>query len=198
VSHAVLTEPLVTIDAFDAFLDAQRDDSLWELVAGRIVAMTNPTEEHEQIAGNIGAPLKLAMDAKGCRAYQGGIRVQRSDDSRGLDKPRPDVVVRCGPSGGRNFITDPLVVVEVLSPSTIDVDRGEKLSFYKRLPTLRHIAFVYQDQMRVEHYRRTDLGSGLETLTQPGDTLSFEAVGFAIALERVYFGVDLITVRAGG
>lgn len=198
MSHAVLTEPLVTIDAFDAFLDAQRDDSLWELVAGRIVAMTNPTEEHEQIAGNIGAPLKLAMDAKGCRAYQGGIRVQRSDDSRGLDKPRPDVVVRCGPSGGRNFITDPLVVVEVLSPSTIDVDRGEKLSFYKRLPTLRHIAFVYQDQMRVEHYRRTDLGSGLETLTQPGDTLSFEAVGFAIALERVYFGVDLITVRAGG
>ena len=198
MSHAVLTEPLVTIDAFDAFLDAQRDDSLWELVAGRIVAMTNPTEEHEQIAGNIGAPLKLAMDAKGCRAYQGGIRVQRSDDSRGLDKPRPDVVVRCGPSGGRNFITDPLVVVEVLSPSTIDVDRGEKLSFYKGLPTLRHIAFVYQDQMRVEHYRRTDLGSGLETLTQPGDTLSFEAVGFAIALERVYFGVDLITVRAGG
>ncbi|MDQ2805094.1 MAG: Uma2 family endonuclease [Pseudomonadota bacterium] len=48
----------------------------------------------------------------------------------------------------------PLVVV--LSPSTIDTDRGEKLRFYKALPTLRHIALVYQDQMHVEHYRRTD------------------------------------------
>ena len=44
MSEAILTEPLVTIAAFDAFLDSQQDDSLWELVAGRIVAMTNPTE----------------------------------------------------------------------------------------------------------------------------------------------------------
>lgn len=147
MSEAVQAEPAVTIAEFDAFLEAQQDDSLWELVAGRIVAMTNPTETHEQIAANIGAPLKLAMDTKGCRAFQGGIRVQRSDRSDGLDKPRPDVVVRCGPFHGRTYITDPLVVVEVLSPSAIDTDRGEKLRFYKRLPTLQHIALVYQDQM---------------------------------------------------
>jgi len=189
----MLTDPLVTIAEFDAFLDAQQDDSLWELVAGRIMAMTNPTEDHEQIAGNIGAPLKLAMDPKGCRAYQGGIRVQRSEERRAVDKPRPDIVVRCGPSGGRNFITDPLVVAEVLSPSTMDLDRGEKLRFYKGLPTLRHIALVYQDQMRVEHYRKTDAGWVSETLTQPDDTLNFEAVGFAIDLARVYFGVELAT-----
>lgn len=191
MSHAVLTDPPVTIAEFGAFLDAQQDDALWELVAGHIVAMTNPTEEHEQIAGNIGAPLKLAMDAKGCRAYQGGIRIQRADDARGTDKPRPDVVVRCGPSGRRNFITDPLVVEEVLSPSTIDIDRGDKLRFYKALPTLRHIVLVYQDQMRAEHYRRTDAGWALETLTQPSDELSLEAVGFQLTLERVCFGVDL-------
>ncbi len=72
MSEAFLAEPPVTIAAFDAFLDAQQDASLWELGAGRIVAMTNPTEDDEQIASNIGAPLKLAMDPKGCRAYQGG------------------------------------------------------------------------------------------------------------------------------
>jgi Uma2 family endonuclease len=181
----------VTIDAFDAFVEAQADTMLFELVEGIIVMMTNPTEVHEQITGNIGAPLKLAMDARGCRAYQGGIRVQRSDDPSDRDKTRPDVVVRCGAIGTKTYITDPLVVVEVLSPSTIDVDRGPKLDFYKSLPTIRHIAFIYQDQMRVEHYRRGEQGFELEVLTQPGDVVHFEAVEFRIDLTRIYFDVTI-------
>jgi len=189
MSQAAHEDSPVTISAFDAFLDGQAEDGLWELVAGRIVAMTDPTERHEQIVANIGAPLKLAMDARGCRAYFGGMRIQLSDDARGLDKPRPDLLVRCGPASLRSFVTDPLVVVEVLSPSTIDTDRGEKLRFYKRLPTLRHIVLVYQDQMRAEHYRRGDVGWDLETLVKPEDCLVFEAVRFEMPLATAYFGV---------
>ena len=181
----------VTIDAFDTFVAAQADTTLFELVEGVIVMMTNPTEVHEQIAGNIGAPLKLAMDARGCRTYQGGIRVQRSDDPSDRDKTRPDVVVRCGAIGTKSYITDSLVVVEVLSPSTIDVDRGPKLDFYKSLPTIRHIAFIYQDQMRVEHYRRAEQGFELEVLTQPDAVAHFEAVEFRIDLTRIYFDVTI-------
>jgi Uma2 family endonuclease len=131
------------------------------------------------------------MDPRGCRTYQGGIRVQRSDDSRDTDKPRPDIVVRCGAVGSKTYITDPLVVVEVLSPSTIDVDRGPKLDFYKSLPTVRHIAFVYQDQTRVEHYRRGEQGFELEVLTRPADVIHFEAVEFRIDLARIYFDVTI-------
>ncbi len=189
MSHAVLDDPPVTILDFDAFLAVQGDDALWELVAGRIVAMTNPTEAHEQIVANVGAPLKLAMDLQQCRVYFGGMRVQRSDDARGLDKPRPDLLVRCGPASARNYVTDPLVVVEVLSPSTMDTDRGGKLAFYKRLPTLRHIVLFYQDQMRAEHYRRIDVGWRLETLTAASDRLALDAVRFEIALSQAYFGV---------
>jgi Uma2 family endonuclease len=181
----------VTIEAFDAFVEAQVDTALFELVEGAIVMMTNPTEVDEQIAANIGAPLKLAMDVRGCRTYQGGMRVQRSDDPRETDKTRPDVVVRCGALGTRNYVTDPLVVVEVLSPSTIDVDRGPKLDFYKSLPTVRHIALVYQDQMRVEHYRRGEQGFELDVLKRAEETLHLEAVDFRIDLARVYFGVTL-------
>jgi Uma2 family endonuclease len=181
----------VTIEAFDTFVEAQADTALFELVEGVIVMMTSPTEVHEQIAGNIGAPLKLAMDGRGCRTYQGGMRVQRSDDRRDTDKTRPDIVVRCGPVGTASHISDPLIVVEVLSPSTIDVDRGPKLDFYKSLPTLRHIAFVYQDQMRVEHYRRGEQGFELEVLKRPEDLLHFEAVEFCIDLKRVYFDVTI-------
>jgi Uma2 family endonuclease len=182
----------VTIEAFDKFVEEQADPALFELVEGVIVMMTNPTEVHEQIAGNIGAPLKLAMDARGCRSYQGGIRVQLSDNnSREIDKTRPDVVVRCGALGTKNYITDPLVVIEVLSPSTIDNDRGPKLDFYKFLPTIRHIVLIYQDQMRVEHYRREERGFELDVLKAPDEVLHLEAVAFRIDLARIYFGVTL-------
>ena len=189
MSEALLTQPLVSTAEFDAFLESQGDDSLWELVAGRTVAMTNPTEVHEKITSNIGGPLISAIDPGRCHVYQGGIGVQRSDVSDNY-RTRPDVVVRYGPVGTRNFITDPLVIVEVLSPSTMDVDRGEKLRFYKALPTLRHIAFIYQDQMRVEHYRRTDEGWPLEVLTSPDEVPAFEAVRCSIPLGRISLGVE--------
>jgi Uma2 family endonuclease len=85
-----------------------------ELVDADIVAMSNPTETHEQIASNIGAPMKLAMDKRGCRSYQGGMRGQANDDSNSFNKFRPDIVARCGPSGNKTYRTDPTVVVEVL------------------------------------------------------------------------------------
>ena len=195
MSEAVVAEPLVTTAQFDAFVHTQKDDVAWELVAGRIIAMTNPTEVHEKIVSNIGAPLKLAMDPEGCHVYQGGLGIQRSDNEQEINRPRPDVLVRCGRVGARNFITDPLVVVEVLSPTTMDLDRGEKLRFYKAQPTMRHIVLVYQDQMRAEHYRRTDEGWPLEVLTNPDDLLHFEAIRFSIRLEQVYFRVELDNVR---
>ncbi len=80
----------MTIEAFDAFVAAQADTVMFELVDGDLVIMSNPTETHEQIAANIGAPLKLAMDARGCLTYQGGMRVQRSDILREADKTRPE------------------------------------------------------------------------------------------------------------
>lgn len=192
MSHAAdFEQRQVTILEFDSFLEAQQDDTLWELVEGGIVAMTNPSQRHEQIAGNIGAPLKLELRARGCRVFQGGIRIQSSDDQRGTNKPRPDVLVQCGPvHDERNYVTDPLVIVAVLSSSTMDRDRGPKLRFYQtRLPTLRHIALVYQDQMRVEHYRQMENGWHVEVLTAPDDLLGFEAVGFETTLAAVYEGV---------
>jgi hypothetical protein len=99
MSEACLTDPPVTVAEFDMFLDAQRDDARWELVAGRICAMTNPTEDQEQIAGNIGAPPKLAMDTIGCRPYQGGMGDRRFETSEvwiGHDPTLLSVAVHLG------------------------------------------------------------------------------------------------------
>ena len=184
------SEP-VTIEAFDGFVAAQADATLFELVEGVIVMMTNPTEVHEQITANIGAPLKLAMDPRGCRTYQGGIRVQRSDDSRDTDKPRPDIVVRCGAVGSKTYITDPLVVVEVLSP----VDDRRRSRPQARLLQVAADRPPYRFRLSGSDEGRAlpprEQGFELEVLTRPEDVVHFEAVEFRIDLARIYFDVTI-------
>jgi len=179
----------LTIWEFDDFVEADQSGREFELIDGELVMMSNPTEAHEQIAGNIGAPLKLAMNKRGCRTYQGGMRVQANDDKSGRDSYKPDVLVRCGPRDDKKtYVTDPVVIVEVLSPSTMDKDRGKKLEFYKTLPSVRHIVLVYSDQMRVEHYTCGNDGwKDPAPLTYPDETLNLEAVEFSLGMEEIYF-----------
>jgi Uma2 family endonuclease len=177
----------VTIAEFDEIAEKATEARDYELIDGEIVMMTNPAETHEQIASNIGARLKLAMDSRGCRTYQGGMRVQADDNSKAFDKFKPDVVVRRGPPGTGAYITDPVVVVEVLSPSTMDNDRGPKLRFYRALPRVQRIVLVYSDQMRAEHYWRMEEGWRFEALTAPEQTFALEAVDFRMELAQVYF-----------
>ena len=192
MSHARAAEPPVTIAEFDAFVAAQSDDgTVWELVDGEILAMTNPNDDHGQIAMTLGAALRAAADAQGCRVNIGGIRVQAADDGEGTNKTIPDIAVRCGARLGRNWITDPVMVVEILSPSTMDYDRGAKLAFYKSLPTLADIVIVYQDQLRVEHYSRITDGWTMAALTQGNNELVLTGLTFALPLRLLYAGTAL-------
>jgi Uma2 family endonuclease len=192
MSDAIDHPPPVTVAEFDRFLDMQRGDTRYELIGGEIVAMTNPTIAHEDIVGNIGGPLRTLMRARGCRVSQGGVHVQSREDGQGNNKPRPDLMAYCGPvDATRNYVTNPLVVVEVLSPSNMDADRGLKLRFYKTaLPMLQDIALVYQEQPRVEHFWRTDTGWSTESLVTIEAVLRFDAIGFEIALTEIYAGVE--------
>ncbi len=181
-----------TLADYERFIAARPDEERWELIAGVITAMTNPYLDHGLIVGNIFAPMKLALAGGPCRAIAGSLRVQRSDD-RGEDFAAiPDIVVLCGTRPNRTFTTEAVVVVEVLSRSTMHRDRGAKFDFYRSLPTLQHIALVYQGQMQVEHYRRTPEGWTLEVLSRPGDRLHLDAVGFAVDLETVYVDVPAL------
>jgi Uma2 family endonuclease len=137
----LLPEPF-TIEEFDAFCAAKLEMDEYELVDGVIFLITNPTIAHEQIVANIAAPLKGATDKLQCRTFMGGMRVQRSEGVTDFFRTKPDIVVRCGPRAAGTYITDQLIIVEVLSPSAIDNDRGRKLEFHKSLPTVRHIVLV--------------------------------------------------------
>jgi Uma2 family endonuclease len=193
MSDALDEPPPVSVAEFDRFLASQRSETRYELIGGEIVAMTNPTITRSVIVGNIGRPLGTLMRSRNCYVAQGGMHVQSREDGQGANKPRPDVMAFCGPVDmRRNFVTNPLAIVEVLSPSNMDADRGIKLRFYKTaLPMLQHIALVYQDQTRVEHFWRTDAGWSVETLVTAAAVLRFDAIGFEVGLTDVYDGVEL-------
>ena len=178
-----------TVADFDACLESSADAKNFELIEGYPCSMGNPTETHEQIVANIGAPLKLHMDGRGCRTYQGGMRVQATGSASDKNKFRPDILVRCGERSNQTFVTDPVIIVETISPSTMDTDRGVKLKFYKNLPSLVHILLVYADQMRVEHYSRAGDLWKCDVLTQPLQQLNLSAVAFTCTFDTVYFDI---------
>lgn len=186
-----LAETPVTIAEFELFMERQPHDTRWELVDGHILAMANRSEDHGQIAFTIGRNLGDAADNLGCRINIGGLRVQASANADGITATIPDILVRCGERVGRNWIIDPVIVVEVLPPSTMDVDRGPKLDFYKSLPSMRDIVFVYQDQVRVEHYRRDGNSWMITALTGLDDTLAFDGLPSSMNLARIYVGTAL-------
>lgn len=191
MSYAVADHP-VTIAEFDAFVDAQPDDTKWELIDGRIVAMTNPTGRHGQIALNLALALRPAADRAGCQINVGAMRVQGSPDGSGVDKTIPDLTVACTDwTPAATFVTQPAIVVEELSPSTRDYDRGAKLAFYKSLPSLRDIVLVYQDEIRVEHFARTADEWTMIPLTAPGGTLQLTGLPAGVPLAEIFAGTDL-------
>ena len=166
----------------DDYLGYEQQQQLrHELVDGYLYAMTGASDRHEEIALNLAAALRTHLRGGPCRVYKGDLKIRVADDFY-----YPDVFVRCGKDpGDAYFKTDPVLVAEVLSPSTQRYDRGDKRLAYARLPSLQDYALIAQDRMRVELYT-TDGRSPRQCLKQPDDILHFQSVGFSISLAELY------------
>src|SRR6478609_2292974 len=114
-----------------------------EYYAGEIYAMAGRTPEHAAMAAAITAALGRQLERSNCRVYSSDLRLRVL--ATGL-ATYPDVTVICGPSvrdpESPSHVTNPKLVVEVLSPGTEDYDRNEKLEHYKSIPSLSAIVLV--------------------------------------------------------
>ena len=118
-------------------------DKRFELADGVIVMMTGGTVAHSWVKGNIFAWLKGRLRGTGCRPFDSDMAVRVSE----TEIRYPDVSIHRGsPRLDEMFeervLSDPIAVVEVLSPSTTSLDQGTKLEEYKRIASLRTVAFV--------------------------------------------------------
>ena len=157
-----------------------------EYFAGDIYAMAGGTPEHAALCLQIGSSLNVQLEGEPRRVYGSDLRVRVR--ATGL-ATYPDVSVVCGPlerdPEGKDTVLNPTLVVEVLSPSTADYDRGDKRAHYQRIPSLREIVFVAHDRRLIEvHRRRTDDWS--HDQAGPGEAIVLESLSCRLDVDALY------------
>jgi Uma2 family endonuclease len=179
--------PRMTADEFIPWALAQPEGTHFELVHGQVVGMAPERLGHVRGKQLMFRLLADAIAAAGisCEALVDGVAVQ-VDDATVYE---PDALVRCGaPLPDDTLrITDPLILVEVLSPSSRSRDASLKLADYFRIPSLRHYLIVATDIRTVIHHHRDDLGAILTRIVRDG-SLFLDPPG--IALEGIFAAGD--------
>jgi Uma2 family endonuclease len=139
-----------------------------EYVDGVVRAMSGTSKRHNEIALNIATSLRAAARANGCQVYMEGVRLRATAKRHYY----PDVMVTCSPDDDSHVESSPCLIVEVLSPTTQAIDRGEKRIAYFAMPTLRRYLMVDQEVGLVEHFERTDSnGPWTVQIAVSGDTI---------------------------
>jgi Uma2 family endonuclease len=180
-----------TIEDFLAW-ESQQEER-YEFVDGILRAMTGGTVDHGTISFNIAAALRNKISDKGCRPYVADIRVKAGESAM-----YPDVVVICGPTPPKaTEVENPVVIVEVLSKSTSDYDRGRKWLAYQTISSLAHFLLVSQDECRIDIYRRMGNGWFSETITAPAAAIALDSIGATLTPTEIYEGSSVAARLAG-
>jgi Uma2 family endonuclease len=161
-----------------------------EYIDGRIVAMTGATKPHITIAGNLYMGLRGRFRGGSCEVYMSDMRVRIGGGNR---YTYPDVVAVCGErfaDGVMDTLTNPALIVEVLSPSTEAYDRGDKFLSYRTIESLHEYVLVAQDRVLVDRFVRYGEFWKLSTFSDIDATLDLTSVGCTIPLREIYENVE--------
>lgn len=157
-----------------------------EFLRGEVWAMAGGTPEHGRLAANIIHEIRKGLGARPCVVYTSDVRVRIEATDRST---YPDVTVVCGKvetaADDPDAVTNPVVLVEVLSKDTEADDRGEKFAHYRHLTSLREYLLVAQRARRLELYRREGERWVLSEAA-PGGTITLESVGVVLDVDAVY------------
>ena len=161
-----------------------------EFFDGEMFAMAGGTPEHGLLAASLTALRVSQVRPRGCRVYSSDVRI--AIQATGL-YTYPDLSIICGPAEhlpeDPNSLTNPILIAEVLSPSTEAYDRGRKLEHYMTIPSLRHYLLVATNSLSVHVYTREDRQWLLTTNTRAEDVVRLPAVGAEFRVADLYADV---------
>ncbi|MDT5270651.1 MAG: hypothetical protein QOH49_2837 [Acidobacteriota bacterium] len=182
-----------SLEEYFALEDAS--DARFEYWDGDIVCMSGGSRAHHIICSNILASLAVALRGARCRPFTGDVPIWTPT----LPPYRyPDASVVCGEpefknQKGHDALVNPVVVVEVMSPSTAALDEGPKFVAYQAIPTLRDYLLVSQDEPRVTRHERLESGDWeRRDVTDLDASLELESIGCALKLRDIYDGVTFL------
>lgn len=184
------SDPRPRVSPEDYLALERRSETRSEYLDGEIFAMTGASERHNLLAGNLYTTFRAQLRPRGCRVYVSDMRVKVSATDL---YTYPDVVVVCSKPQFEDAEVDtllnPQVIVEVLSKSTEDYDRGTKFVHYRAIPSLTEYLLVAQDQIHVEHHLRQAEGWLLTETDRLDDVLDLPSAGARLDVAEVYDGV---------
>jgi len=160
-----------------------------ELWCGEVFAMTGASWAHNVITTNLVVALEVGMKGSGCRALSSDLKVHVP---RKQGFVYPDVVVVCGPrfhDDHKDVVENPVLIAEVLSPSTERFDRGDKFDGYRSVPSIQQIVLLSQTSRLVEHYSRLEDSSWRLRVYEGDARVELEPLAPAVALSTLYDGV---------
>ena len=154
---------------------------------GQVVAMSGASRSHNRITVDITVQLSNQLMDSGCEVFASEMRVRTSPT---ISYYYPDVIVVCGEPGFENDTFDtllnPMLVIEVLSPSTAAFDRGEKFEHYKQIASLQKYILVSQNNVCVEHYRRQGSQWIHNTFEHLEDMLPLVSIECTLPVRAIY------------
>lgn len=166
-----------------------------EYYKGEIFAMSGPKVPHNIISKNLLGGLFGKLKGKKCQPYGSDLRIHIPSNTLFT---YPDISIICGEIITLNNddwnALNPTVLIEILSPSTKNCDRGEKFKLYRDIPTLKEYILVDSESIHVEVFRLNEKNHWeLEEYNSLSDQIPVKAIGESILLSEVYEGVKLET-----
>ncbi len=168
-----------------------------EFFAGEVFAMAGESIAHNIIAQNFVIALRPALRGQNCQVIMETVQLAVEANRH---YTYPDIVVSCDPLDQREIrrLHYPLLIVEVLSPSTEAYDRGLKFNQYKKLPSLRHYLLVSQKAWLVEWYQLSEHGVwGHTALAEAADAIVIPELNLTMTLAQIYEEAGIAPMQAG-
>ncbi|MDQ3712256.1 MAG: Uma2 family endonuclease [Acidobacteriota bacterium] len=157
----------------------------YEYIYGEVYAMAGTSDKHNQIALNIASELNNHLRDSPCQPFIGDIKVRVNPEVYYY----PDVLVSCEDNPENPYFRNkPVLIIEVLSPSTQEIDRREKLLFYQQMPSVQEYAVIEQQKMLVEIHRRQPDGRWITYYFNEGadEEVEFQSVEMTMTLGEIY------------
>ena len=184
MSSAIRITGKMSRDEYEAWEPSQSESH--EYSAGEVFSQAGGSRNHSLIGTNMLGEIRQALKWKPCQSHGSEMRV---DIVASDYQAYPHVSVVCPPVEGKSeyVISNPVLLVEVLSPSTADFDRGTKYGLYRQIPSLKEYIVLWQDQPRAEQHVRTEDGLWiLKEIAGISNVIQLASLGVGIAMVDIY------------
>lgn len=172
--------------SIEEYLAGENDGEIrHEYIYGEVYAMAGTSDVHNRIAARFFTKLFQKFDGSNCEAFMTDMKLQADEATFYY----PDVFVACD-NPDKYFRREPILVIEVLSPTTERTDKHEKLNVYRQIPTLQEYVIVAQEKIWVELHQKQKDGIWTRTqFTEINEVLELKSVDLSFTLEEVYRGI---------